>query len=107
MFIDHSVYPDVDPLPDDLVTPEERADYVHRICAAWDFGIVPDPETFDLLVEWRPIFDSYPLAHSPAYHAFRAWFGWPPADRGEILDTHAERLDRREGRGLDPCRQMI
>lgn len=107
MFIDHSVYPDVDELPDDLATPAEKADYVQRICAAWDFGIVPDVETFELFATWRVIFDRYPLALSPAYHAFRSWFGWPAAERGQIQDTLAERLDRREGRGEDPCRRMI
>ncbi len=49
----------------------DRADYVHRVCAAWDFGIVPEVLTFRLFRAWRDIFDRYPLPHSPAYHAFR------------------------------------
>lgn len=100
--IDHSVYPDLEelPLPKE---PPERADYVHRVCAAWDFGIVPEAETFDLFRGWREVFDRYPLPLSAAYHAFRAWFGWPPAERGLALDTYAERLDRREARDRDPC----
>jgi hypothetical protein len=107
MYIDHSVYPDVEALPEQLTTPAEKADYVHRICAAWDFGLVPEWETFDLFRGWRDVFDRYSLPYSPAYHAFRAWFGWPTAEKGKILDTYAEMLDRLEGRGEDPCRRMI
>lgn len=104
--IDHSVYPDLDVPPQRLATPEERADYVHRICAAWDFGIVPERETFALFRAWREVFDRFPLPHSPAYHAFRSWFGWPRAQKGTLLETTAERLDRREGRS-DPCRDRL
>lgn len=106
MYIDHSVYPDLEVPSDGLRGSGERADYVHRICAAWDFGLVPEPETFRLFRGWRDIFDRYPLPHSPAYQAFRAWFGWPGAERGTVLETHAERLDRREGRE-DPCAKML
>lgn len=106
MYIDHSVYPDLDAPPDRLGTAGERADYVHRICAAWDFGIVPELETFALLRRWREVFDRHSLPHSPAYHAFRGWFGWPEVEKGEVLETYAERLDRREGRD-DPCRTML
>ena len=49
--LDGSVYPDRDP-PSDLPTPGDKADYVHRICAAWDFHIHPEPETFELLCGW-------------------------------------------------------
>jgi len=77
------------------------------ICAAWDFGIVPDPETFTLFRGWRTTFDRYPLATSPAYHAFRSWFGWPPVAKARLLDSTAEQLDRREGRGPDPCRRRM
>lgn len=37
VYIDHSVYPDLENLPEELVTPEDKADYIQRICAAWDF----------------------------------------------------------------------
>jgi hypothetical protein len=106
MYIDHSVYPDLDAPPDELLGPEERAEYVHRVCAAWDFGLVPEPETFRLFRSWRSVFDGFVLPHSPAYHAFRAWFGWPPVAVGSVLETEAERLDRREGR-IDPCANML
>jgi hypothetical protein len=42
MTLDHSVYPDIDNPPDDLPTPEDKAEYVHRICSAFDFGIFPE-----------------------------------------------------------------
>ncbi|MGH7556748.1 MAG: hypothetical protein ACREMD_03000 [Gemmatimonadota bacterium] len=106
-YIDQALYPDVARPPDHLVMPAEKADYVHRVCAAWDFGIVPEPETFSVLGGWRSIFDRYPLPLSPAYHAFRSLFGWPPAEKEKILSTHAERLDLAEGRPEDPCREMI
>lgn len=106
MYIDHSVYPDLEVPPDRFHDDAERADYIHRICAAWDFGIVPEVETFDLLGDWRQVFDRCPLPHSPAYHAFRAWFGWPAAEKGTVLDTYAEWLDRREQRD-DPCALML
>ncbi len=106
-YIDHSVYPDITPLPDELKTPAERADYLHRVCSALDFGIVPEPETFALFRGWRSLFDQYPMTLSPAYHAFRALFGWPGVEKGRILSTHAERLDLQEGRPEDPCRGWI
>ena len=34
--LDHSVYPDLDELPTRLDSMEAKADYVHRICSAWD-----------------------------------------------------------------------
>lgn len=110
MYIDTSVYPDYDEPPRLLQTIEAKADYVHRICAAWDFHIHPEPETFALFRGWREVFDRFPLPLSPAYHAFRAWFGWPPLPvpeniRGPV--PHYRELDRLERRGEDPCEGMI
>src|SRR5512147_160867 len=105
MYIDHSVYPDLDEPPTTLDTPEDRADYVHRICSAWDFYVHPEPETFELFAGWKDVFDRFPLLASPAYAAFRAWFGWepfpvPPGITGPTpLYVH---LDRLEGRPEDP-----
>ena len=59
--LDLTVYPDLDSPPTELVEPGERADYVHRICSAWDFGIVPERRTFDLFRGWRTTFDRYPI----------------------------------------------
>lgn len=109
-FIDQSVYPDMEKPPIALETVADKADYVHRVCAAWDHGIQPDPETFDLFSRWRDVFDLHPIPVSPAYHAFRAWFQWEPRPTPPGLRFPTPRwvhLDRLEGRGEDPCEHMI
>lgn len=105
MNLDHSVYPDLDDPPTELTTDEAKADYVHRICSHWDYGIVPDPETFELFRQWKPIFDRFPIAHSPAYHTFRAWFGWEPVPARLMRATY-ELHDLNEGR-TDPCKDWV
>lgn len=110
MYIDHSVYPDVESPPDTLEADEDKADYMDRICAAWDFDIFPKPETIDLFRGWKDIFDRYPRPHSPAYHSFRRLYGWDdvPLPRNSVPRTLAyERLDRWEGRGPDACENMV
>ena len=110
MFIDHSVYPDLDSPPVSLNTPEDQADYVHRICCAWDFGIHPDPETFALFATWKEIFDRFPIPTSLAYLAMRIWFCWEPMEYPEGIAAPTlrwEHRDRIEGRGPDPCERMI
>jgi hypothetical protein len=109
-YIDHSVYPDVEDPPRRLDTPQDKAEYLHRICAAWDFGVHPDPQTFDMLAGWREVFDDFPVSTSPAYHAMRAWFKWETVPFPAELPAPIPRwvhLDRLEGRGPDPCEQMI
>jgi len=105
--IDYSVYPDVEDLPAELATAESKADYVARVCGAWDFGIVPEIETFRLLNGWREVFDCFPLLHSPAYAAFRTLFGWPAIAGASVLEADYERVDARMGREADPCVRMI
>lgn len=108
--IDASVYPDLDEPPTVLETAEAKADYVHRICSAWDHGVHPEPEVFQLLARWKAIFDDYPVATSPAYHAFRTWFRWEPVAFPARVSPPTPRymhLDRLEGRGDDPCERMI
>ncbi len=110
MYIDHSVYPDVDHPPEELATEEAQADYVERICGAWDFDIFPEPQTFALFKGWKDIFDRYPLPYSPAYHTFRHLMGWeaiPFPKEGVICHTTWEVLDRLEGRGPDPCEAWV
>ena len=104
MKLDHSVYPDLDEPPDevsDLPTAEARADYVQRICAQWDYGIIPERARFRLFAQWRDVFDRFPLPHSAAYHTFRFGFGWDPMP-GRALRAGYELDDLREGR-TDPC----
>lgn len=105
--IDTSVYPDLDQMPTQLATPEEKADYLARICGAWDFGILPDRETFRLFRTWRDIFDSYPLLHSAAYAAFRSLYGWPSMTGGSVLAADYEAIDARWEHGDDPCVGLI
>lgn len=110
MHIDHSVYPDLDHPPDVLETDYDKADYVHRVCTAWDHGVPPDHETFELFRGWKEIFDRFPIETSPAYHAMRAWFDWAPVDIPPGLHAPAPpwlHMDRLEGRPDDPCENMI
>jgi len=105
MHIDGTVFPDMDAPPRRLDTPEDKADYIHRVCSAWDHGVQPDAQTFALLSEWREVFDRFPIVTSPAYHAMRAWFRWNtvPVPAG----LHPPRpwyvaYDEIEGRPEDP-----
>ena len=108
--LDHSVYPDMDEPPAVLETDEAKADYVHRICAAWDYGVHPDPETFTLFARWKEVFDRFTVLTSPAYHAFRAWFRWEHMAFPTIVSPPTPRyriLDQLEGREEYPRERMI
>jgi len=110
MHIDHSLFPEVTQPPTEILGREAKADYVHRVCSAWDFRIHPEPETFELLSKWRDVFDDFPLPASPAYHTFRAWFGWsavPGVEPALAPTPHYKVLDQLEGRPEDPCEEMI
>jgi len=109
-YIDHSVYPDLADPPEQLLSDEAKADYLHRICCAWDFGIHPDAQTFQLFSGWRDIFDAFPVVTSPAYHALRSWFGWAAVSWPTNVLAPVPRwlhLDRLEGRLADPCENSI
>lgn len=102
--IDYTVYPDLEGPPTTLETDGDRADYVARVCAAWDFGVVPTEETFEGFAGWRSIFDRFPLNHSIAYHTFRALYDWPAVE-AQIFFPHRNQ-DTYEGR-TDPCEGII
>jgi len=107
IILDHSVYPDLDLPPDELPTVEDEADYLHRVCTAWDFGVPPERSTIDLFSGWKDVFDRFPVKSSPAYHAFRRAFGWEPVDRLRHFGRAPfEILDGMEDRG-DPCLDMV
>lgn len=107
MIIDHSVYPDVNPPPQDLRTLEDKMDYLHRICGAFDFGIFPEEADWQTFSGWKEVFDRFPLADSPAYHTFRHWYCWEPVTPEKRLGTPAWKIsDLREGRS-DPCEDLI
>ena len=42
-WIDGALYPDVDP-PERLEDLADRVDFLARLCAAWDFGVLPEIE---------------------------------------------------------------
>jgi hypothetical protein len=72
-WIDGALYPDMNP-PDTLETLADRMDFLARLCAAWDFGVLPYPETVAEVrrPEWREAVDACRLLTSPAYHLLRA-----------------------------------
>jgi hypothetical protein len=77
-WLDGSLYPDTD-LPEKLGTLSERVDFIARLCAAWDFGLLPDlAAVAEIRKEhWKPAVDSCRLLTSPAYHLLRRWHGLP------------------------------
>ena len=78
MDLDDRVYPDLDRAPTELVNDADRSDYVMRVCGAWEF-FRPTLQTLELFSQWRNVFDAFPIPASPAYHAFRTIYGWPPS----------------------------
>lgn len=77
--IDGALYPDVEP-PDTLSTLAAQIDHIARLCAAWDFGLLPDWETVSEIRRpvWREAVDACQLLTSPTYHLLRQWHGLPP-----------------------------
>jgi hypothetical protein len=73
-WIDGSLYPDVE-VPESLDTIEEKIDFIARLCGAWDFGILPEPETAAEIKkpEWRETIEETRMLSSLAYHLLRAW----------------------------------
>ena len=73
-WLDGALYPDMDS-PETLETLSDRVDFLARLCAAWDFGVLPYPETVAEVrrPEWREAVDACRLLTSPAYHLLRAW----------------------------------
>ena len=104
--LDHSLYPDQSP-PESLTTDSQKADYLHRVVAAFDHGIVPDPSTLKLLSQWEELFDQFPMPSSSAYHALRSLFGWKEIGRTPCFDEPTYvRFDRIEGR-IDGCESRV
>jgi hypothetical protein len=78
-WIDGALYPDVDP-PVALTDLDGRVDFLARLCAAWDFGRLPDlPVLAEIRrPEWTPAVEACRLLTSPTYHLLRSWHGLPP-----------------------------
>jgi len=79
-WIDGALYPDTE-TPATLDTLAEKADFLARLCAAWDFGLLPEKETVAEIrrPEWRQAVEECRLLTSPAYHLLRRWHELPPA----------------------------
>ena len=76
-WLDGGLYPDTD-IPDTLDSLADRVDFLARLCAAWDFGCLPDQVTVDEIRReaWQPAVEACRLLTSPAYHLLRrAWPG--------------------------------
>jgi len=78
-WLDGALYPDTD-VPHELETLADRVDFLARLCAAWDFGLLPSAETVAQIRrgEWKPAVEACRLLTSPAYHLLRRWHGLPP-----------------------------
>lgn len=77
-WIDGALYPD-SAVPSEVNTLAERVGFLARLCAAWDFGLLPYPETVAEIrrPEWREAVEACCLLTSPAYHLVRSWHGLP------------------------------
>jgi hypothetical protein len=77
-WIDGALYPDTEP-PTELCTLADRIDFIARLCAAWDFGLLPDACVVAEIrrPEWREAVDRCRLLTSPVYHLLRDWHGLP------------------------------
>jgi hypothetical protein len=93
--------------PADCFHHRARADYLQRICAAFDFGVFPEETDWAEFAGWRDVFDRFPLPDSPGYHAFRRWYGWEPVPVRQRLGIPPWKVaDLHEGR-VDPCEEMV
>lgn len=106
MKIDASLYPDCVP-PFRLETAEEKADYLQRVCGAFDHGVPPTSDTLQALRDWNVVFDRFPIPSSPAYHTFRTMYRWEEMPRLPYLAKPLSQvLDEMEGR-TDGCEHLV
>ena len=77
-WIDGALYPDTE-APAALESLADRVEFLARLCAAWDFGVLPRSETVAEIRrrEWREAVDACRLLTSPSYHLLRSWHGLP------------------------------
>ena len=78
-WIDATLYPET-AAPSVISSLAERVDFLARLCAAWDFGILPREATITEIrrPEWCEAVDRCRLLTSPAYHLVRRWHKLPP-----------------------------
>lgn len=77
-WLDGSLYPDQEP-PETITTLAQQIDFLARLCAAWDFGVLPHLETVAVIRQpaWREAVDQCQLLTSPTYHLLREWHSLP------------------------------
>jgi hypothetical protein len=99
LWIDGTLYPDKEP-PEALDTLADRVDFVARLCSAWDFGLLPYPETVEEICrpEWREAVDACRLLTSPVYHLLREWHG---LEHLPYLGTRLAYIEQ------DPCLKYV
>jgi len=75
-WINGALYPDREP-PSALTNLAEQVDFLERLCAAWDFGILPDASVVMEIrqARWRDPIDACHFLTSPTYHLLRRWHG--------------------------------
>jgi hypothetical protein len=91
-WLDGALYPDTDP-PLAVHNLADRVDFLARLCAAWDFGLLPAMETVREIRQpvWREAVEVCQLLTSPTYHLVRRWHGLRPmAYLGQRLAYIAE-----------------
>jgi hypothetical protein len=78
-WLDGALYPDVN-VPDELNSFSAHVDFIARLCAAWDFGLLPNMDTITEIRKenWRPAVEACRLLTSPSYHLLRRWHGLSP-----------------------------
>jgi hypothetical protein len=78
-WIDGSLYPD-QAVPAAIESLADRVDFLVRLCAAWDFGVLPSRETVAEVrhPHWHEAAEAACLLTSPSYHLVRSWHGLPP-----------------------------
>lgn len=79
-WLDTTLYPDVEP-PEEMATLADQVDFIARLCAAWDFGVVPYLETVAEIRQpsWREAVEGCRLLTSHTYHLLRRWHNLPEA----------------------------
>ncbi len=79
LWLDAALYPDIEP-PASLRGLADQIDFLARLCAAWDFGRLPEAATITEIrrPEWRAAVEACRLLTSPAYHLVREWHGLAP-----------------------------
>jgi hypothetical protein len=78
-WLDGALYPETEP-PESLEELADRVDFIARLCAAWDYGLLPELETVTEIRQpgWREAVEACRLLTSPAYHLLRSWHGLVP-----------------------------